>query len=297
MKFVLRLLLGLMILVLLCFNAFVIALPEGFCAVVTKFGKPQENLYEAGPHFIWPWPVGKAYIFDARSRVHNTRFTQTLTKDKKAVILRTYIVWKIKDPLVFLQSVATAENAERKLDSLVSSSKNNVLGNYELANLASTNADKLKLKEIENKIHASIAQSASKNFGIEISELGIKRLAYPENNVEAIFTQMRAERNQFASKYRAEGRMKASIIVSETDLEVARLKADARRKASEIKGKADREATEILAEAHKEADEFYRFSKSLEAIEKISGQNSLFILRSDQPPFSTLLQDKEEHLE
>ncbi len=284
-----RLLLGLMILTLLAFKAFIIPVPEGFSAVTTEFGKPVQTIKEPGPHFVWPWPIGKTYLFDARKRVYNTKFTQTLTRDKKSIILLTYIVWQIDDPLMFLQSVGTAKNAESKLDSLISSSKNNVVGGYELTNLVSTDASQLKLDEIEEQIKTDVAASANKNFGILISELGIKRLAYPEQNVEAIFGQMRAERNQVASKYRAEGRMKASMILSETDLEIAKIKAEAGKKAAEIKGQADREAAEILAKAHLESKDYFKFIKSLEAAEKISGPSSIFILRSDQPPFNTLL--------
>lgn len=294
MKFLLRLALGFFILSLLCFKAFVLPVPEGFNAVITKFGKPERVIKDAGPHFLWPWPVGKAYIFDARSRVYETKFTQTLTKDKKSIILLSYIVWNIEDPLQFLQAVGDAENAEKKLDSLVSSSKNNVLGGYELSNLVSTNSDQMKIKEIEAKVLKDVIENAEPNFGVKISELGIKRLAYPENNVEAIFSQMKAERIQYASKYRAEGRMKASIILSETELEIAKVKADATREAAEIKGKADRKAAEILAGAHQEGAEFYKFVRSLEAVEGVSSQNSVFILRSDQPPFNVLIEEPME---
>lgn len=292
MKFTLRLVLGLMILALLIFKAFVVPVPQGYSAVTTKLGKPYQTLKEAGPHFVWPWPIGKVYLFDARKRVYNTKFTQTLTKDKKSIILLTYIVWQIDDPLMFLQSVGTAENAESKLDSLISSSKNNVVGGYELVNLVSTEIEQLKLAEIEEQIKSDVGKSAAKSFGVLISELGIKRLAYPEKNVEAIFGQMRAERNQVASKYRAEGRMKASVILSETDLEISKIKAEASKKAAEIKGQADREAAEILAKAHLESQDYFKFVKSLEAAEKISGAGSMFILRSDQPPFNTLFSEE-----
>jgi membrane protease subunit HflC len=283
-----------MILALLGFKAFIIPLHEGYAAVITRLGKPVKTISEPGPHFIWPWPIGKAYIFDARNRVYNTKFTQTLTKDKKSIILLTYIVWKIDDPLVFLQSVGNVINAERKLDSLVSSAKNNVIGGFELMNLVSTNAEQLKLKQIEDLIKGDVAASARENFGIGISELGIKRLAYPENNVAAIFDQMRAERNQSASKYRAEGRMKASMILSETELQIAEIKAEAGKKAALIKGQADREATEIIAKAHLEGKDYFKFIKSLEAATKMSGPGSVFMLRSDQPPFNTLLEDMKE---
>ncbi len=288
MNFGLRLTLALLLLSLISFKAFVLPLPEGYKAVVAHLGQPTRILEEAGAHLRWPWPIDSYYLFDARNRIYNTRFTQTLTRDKKAIILLTYIVWRVDSPLVFLQSVGTINNAEEKIEGLVSSSKNNVLGNYDLANLVSTNPKQLKLEEIEAKILETVAPRARESFGVEISRLGIKRLAYPENNVKAIFNQMRAERGQYAAKYRAEGRMQASIVLSETDLKIARINADAVKESAAIKGRADREAAEIYAEAHKKGREFYKFNRSLEVLEKMLNQNATFIIRSDQPPFNVL---------
>jgi membrane protease subunit HflC len=288
MQFWLRLLLAILLLGLISYKAFVLPMPEGYKAVIAHFGNPNRIVETPGAHLKWPWPIDSFYLFDCRNRIYNTRFTQTLTHDKKAVILLTYVVWHIRHPLTFLQAVGTVTNAEEKIEGLVSSSKNNVMGNYDLANLVSTDPGLLKLEEIEGKILEAVAEKARESFGVEIVSLGIKRLAYPENNVKAIFSQMRAERGQYAAKYRAEGRMQASIILSETDLEIARINADAIKTAAEIKGKADREAAEIYAEAHKKGREFYKFSRSLEALEKMVNENAIFILRSDQAPFDAL---------
>lgn len=288
MQFWLRLILAILLLALVSYKAFILPLPEGFKAVVAHLGKPDRIIETAGAHLKWPWPVDNFYLFDCRNRIYNTRFTQTLTRDKKAIILLTYIVWRIQQPLTFLQSVGTMTNAEDKIEGLVSSSKNNVLGNYDLANLVSTDPSQLKLAEIEEKILESVREKARESFGVEIVSLGVKRLAYPENNIKAIFSQMRAERGQYAAKYRAEGRMEAAIILSETDLEIARINAEAIKTSAEIKGKADREAAEIYAEAHKKGREFYKFSRSLEALEKMVNENAVFILRSDQAPFDAL---------
>lgn len=288
MHYWLRIMLAILLFGLISYQTIVIPLPEGYSAVITHFGKPDRVVKEAGPYFKWPWPIDNYYVFDCRKRVYNTKFTQTLTKDKKSIILLSYIIWNINDPLTFLQSVSTTRNAEEKLEGMVSSAKNNVLGNYELNNLVSTDPSLLKIGEIENKILEAVKQRASENFGISIETLGIKRLAYPENNIEAIFKQMRAERGQYAAKYRAEGRKEAAIILSETDLEIAKINAEATKKAAEIRGEADKEAAEIYANAHKKGRDFYKFTKSLEAIEKMSDKNSVFILRTDQAPFDAL---------
>lgn len=288
MQYWLRITLALALMALISYSMFAFPLHEGYKAVVTHFGKPTRTVEDAGLHIKWPWPIDKVYMLDCRKRVYNTKFTQTLTKDKRSIILLTYVVWQIENPLVFLQSVGNIKNCEDKMEGLVSSAKNNVLGNYELSNLVSTNPEQLRFGEIEKNIKEAIENTASKSFGVKILNLGIKRLAYPENNVIAIFNQMNAERAQYAAKYRAEGREKASMILSETDLEIAKISAEAVRKATEIKGEADKKAAEIYANANKQSAEFYKFSRSLEALETIVNNNAVFLLRSDQPPFNLL---------
>jgi membrane protease subunit HflC len=288
MRFVLRLVFGIFIVGFLIFGSTVVTVPQGYKAVVTHFGRPDRILNEPGAHAKWPWPIDSTYLFDTRSRVYNTRFTQTLTQDKKSIILLTYIVWNIDRPLVFLQAVGTTENAENKIEGLVSSAKNNVLGNYDLNMIVSTDPEMLKISEIEHKILESVQVQAREKFGVNISQLGIKRLAFPENNVLAIFDQMKAERAQYAAKYRAEGSMDASIIRSDAKLEVSKINALAVRESAEIRGRADRKSAEIYAQAHKQGKEFYKFEKSLETLEKIVDRNAVLIVRADQPPFNLL---------
>lgn len=294
MKYLLRISFGVFILCFLFFKSSVVTLPEGARAVVTHFGKPGRTLVTPGAHLKWPWPVDATYLFDTRSRVYNTRFTQTLTQDKKSIILLTYIIWNIDDPLTFLQAVGTSENAESKIEGLVSSSKNNVLGNYDLNQIVSTDHDMLKINEIEKTILESIQVQAKEKFGVNVSQLGIKRIAFPENNVVAIFDQMKAERAQYAAKYRAEGSMEASIIRSDAKLEVSKINAEAVRKSAEIRGEADRKSAEIYAKAHKQGSEFYKFEKSLETLEKIVDRNAVLVVRADQPPFNLLYEIKDD---
>lgn len=288
MKLFLRIILGILILSFIFFKAAVISLPEGMNVVITHFGKPDRILSDAGAHLKYPWPIDKTYYLDARKRIYDTKFTQTLTKDKKSIILLTYVVWNISDPLLFLQSIKNVGNAEGKLEGLVSSAKNNILGNYELKNIVSTEKDDLKITEIEEQIMNSVKTRAQQKFGIAIEQVGIKRIAFPENNVSAIFNQMKAERGQYAAKYRAEGRMNAANIRSDTELQISKITAEAVKKASEIKGQADRKAAEIYAQAHSKGKDFYKLTKSLEALEAIVDKNAVMVIRSDKKPFDLL---------
>ena len=69
-----------------------------------------------------------------------------------------------------------------------------------------------------------------------IEQVRLERSALPEENVTAVFDQMRAERRQFAAKFQAEGEHEASRIRSEAELEAARIRAKGAEEAARIRG-------------------------------------------------------------
>jgi membrane protease subunit HflC len=117
-------------------------------------------------------------------------------------------------------------------------------------------------------------------------------VALPEENVRAVFDQMRAERRQFAAKFEAEGEREASAIRSEAELEAARIRARGAEEQARIRGKAAAEVARIYADANRINPELYRFTRSLESLDKLVTANTSLILRTDSEPFS-LLQSKD----
>ena len=87
------------------------------------------------------------------------------------------------------------------------------------------------------------------------------------------------------------------MILSETEVEISKINAEATKKAAEIRGDADKEAAEIYANAHKKGREFYKYTRSLEAAEKMADKNSVLILRTDQAPFDALYGNQNDRAE
>ena len=96
--------------------------------VLTRFGSPSRVIQKPGLYLKWPWPIEKVNRFDARLNFHEIRLSEALTKDKRNVIVPVFIAWRIVNPQRFLEAIGSTENARAKLDSLVSSAKNTVLG-------------------------------------------------------------------------------------------------------------------------------------------------------------------------
>ncbi|MGQ9727635.1 MAG: hypothetical protein ACUVSC_03825, partial [Candidatus Fervidibacter sp.] len=70
---------------------------------------------------------------------------------------------------------------------------------------------------------------------IELVNVGIKRLNFPEQSKEAVFARMRAERERMARRYIAEGEEIATKIRAEADREKERILASAYKEAERIK--------------------------------------------------------------
>jgi membrane protease subunit HflC len=139
---------------------------------------------------------------------------------------------------------------------------------------------------------ASTAPVAARNYGVAIEQIRIERIALPEENVRAVFDQMRAERRQFAAKFEAEGQLEASKIRSQAELEAAQIRAKGAEEQARIRGESAAQIARTYADAHKTDPELYRFTRSLDSLGKIVSGRTSIILRTDSEPFS-LLQSKD----
>jgi membrane protease subunit HflC len=289
----LRAAVGTVALAAIVFHATAVIVREGEAVLVTRFGRPLRAATQTGLHWKLPWPIDQVSLLDMRRRVYETGHTEMLTRDKKNVIARTFVVWRIGDPLTFTQAIGTGGGAETKLDGLLTNAAIGTLGGHELSALVSTNPDDLQVDQIESELLASTAPVALKNYGVAVEQIHLERIALPEENVTAVFDQMRAERRQFAAKFEAEGNREASRIRSEAELEAARIRAKGAEEEARIRGKSAAEVAKIYADAHRINPELYRFTRSLESLDKLITPKTSLILRTDSEPFS-LLQSKDK---
>jgi membrane protease subunit HflC len=288
----LRTVVGTLALAAIVFYATAVIVREGQAVLVTRFGRPLRAATQSGLHWKLPWPIDQASLLDMRRRVYETGHTEMLTRDKKNIIARTFVVWRIGDPLTFIQSIGSEGGAEGKLDGLLTNAAIGTLGGHDLSALVSTNPTDLQVDQIESELLASAAPVALHNYGVAIEQIRLERVALPEENVTAVFEQMRAERRQFAAKFEAEGEREASRIRSEAELEAARIRAKGAEEQARIRGKSAAEVARVYADAHKINPELYRFTRSLDSLDKLVTGSTSLILRTDSEPFS-LLQSKE----
>ncbi len=282
---------ALIVVAIIGFFGFVFKVNEGQCAVVTRFGAARAEITEAGMFFRLPWPFENVTVYDSRKQYMDSGYLETLTHDKKNVIMQTYAIWSISDPLRYYTSVGSTALAEKYLGDLITNSKNGTMGTYDLSSLVSMKKDDIKIAEIEEIMLKEVNEHAQEQYGIVIHDLRIKRLGLPTTNVQSVFTQMQAERQKYIDQLLAEGERDAKIIKSESDAEAAQIIAEGREQAAQINAETEREVAQIYADAHTQDPELYKFLRKLAALEASVDENTVMIIEMDQAPFDVLAGD------
>jgi modulator of FtsH protease HflC len=256
--------------------------------IVLRFGKPVREMDSPGLFLRWPMPVERVVRIDRRLQHADTRLSETLTRDQRNVIVPVFFTWRVSEALKFHTSVRDHETARRKLEALVISARNTILGRHDFADLVGDERRGASLPGLEAEMLALAAPDAGAQLGIELVSTGITQVQLPQANTESVFRRMRAERKREATQYRAEGRAKAAEMKAEADKEATGLIAEAKRQAEEMRGRAEAEAARLYAGAHGKDPAFYRFLRELQSLRTVVDKNTTVVLDSSVAPFHWL---------
>ena len=256
-------------------------------ALVTTFGKPTREITEPGWYFKWPAPIQRVYPFDSRMRVFEGDIGETTTKGAVPIIVNTYVVWKIAEPLRFFNSVETVKEAENYLRSQLSDTQNKVIGRHFFSEFVNSDSSKIRFEEIEDEMLGELKQAVRDDYGIEIKTLGIKQLKISEDVSKDVFERMRAERNRRTEATIAEGNAEAIRIKSDADEKKTVLLAAAEARAKAIRGQGDAEAAQYY-KMLEEDTEFAMFLRDIDALKKVLQKRSTIVLSADTEPFKLL---------
>lgn len=256
-------------------------------AVVTQWGRPVRTIEDPGLELKWPPPVEKVNRFDRRLQLFESRLVEFLTGDKKNVVVKFFVVWRIERPKQFFLSVSDVATAEQKLDDILISKGGAAVGDYEFDDLISTERE-IRIADLEERIRDDLGAQTLRDYGIRIDSVGISRLALPESNAWSVYNRMRAERKAIANKYRAEGEERAAGIRAHADREKSDLISEGYREVQVILGEGEAEAARIYSEAFRRDPEFYQFWRTLESYDEILDEKSILVLSEDSELFKYL---------
>ncbi len=277
----------LVVLVLFWFG-FICQVREGNCAVILRFGAVREEITEAGVYFKLPWPFESVVTYDARYQYLESNKLETTTKDKRNVILQSYVVWQIADPVLYHNSVGAQGATESYIRNQVFSATNSTLGGYNLTEMVSLDKKEIKIDKIQQDIFERVHETCLKNYGIAVTDVSILRLTLPDTNLESVFYQMTADRQKEIDAILAEANLKSTEITTKGEEDAAKIVAEGVTEAAKIKAETQTEVARIYAEAQEANLELYQFLTNLNTMVSSVSNSTVLVVKADEYPFNIL---------
>jgi|MDSW01.2.fsa_nt_gb modulator of FtsH protease HflC len=191
------------------------------------------------------------------------------------IIVDTFARYKIIDPLQFLKTLRTTEQADGRLENILNSATRSVLGKTSLKQLLSP--DRMRVMQA---IQAQVNRTTqNEKLGIEIVDVRIVRADLTPELRTSTVRRMISELKERATETRAKGEERALEIRSTANKEREILLAEAKRDSEIIRGEGDRIAIETYANSFNQDKDFYSFYRSQEAYKKaLSDKETTFVL-------------------
>ncbi|MES2915692.1 MAG: protease modulator HflC [Pseudomonadota bacterium] len=274
------------LLVLILSSVFIV--DERKKALVLQFGQVMQVKEQPGLGFKVPLLQDVVLYEDRILGLQTQPIEVTLLSDRRLVV-DAFARWRIVNLVEFRQSVGTAgeDRAQQLLGNILSQAIPEVLGNATQEQVLSQDRAGLM-----NQI-LTIAKREGAALGVDVIDVRLTRTDLPEQNLEATFARMRAERDREAADEKARGGEAAQRVRAAADRTVVELTSDARRQAEVIRGEADAERNRILAEAFGRDPEFFSFIRSLTAYEvSLKGGNSSIVMQPDSEFFNYLRSER-----
>ncbi len=253
-------------------------------ALVLQFGQIKAVREEPGLYFKLPI-IQEVVRYDDRILGLDVDPLEVTPLDDRRLVVDAFARYRIVDVQRFRQAVgASGESlAENRIDTILRAQTREVLGSVTSSEILS--ADRSAL--------ATRIRDASRNeansLGVEIIDVRLKRTDLPEQNLDATFARMRAEREREAADEVARGNEAAQRVRAQADRTKVELVSDAQRQADIIRGEADARRNAVFAEAYGADPEFFDFYRSLAAYRAgLLEGNSTMVMAPDSEFFDYL---------
>ena len=249
-------------------------------AIKFQFGEIIEADYEPGLHLKIPF-VNNVRKFDNRILTIDQKPERFLTQEKKDLIVDSYVKWRIKDVVQYFKTTQGDElTAGRLLYENINNGLRNEFGKRTIQEVIS--GDRTQIMGVMTEQ----ASERAKSLGIEVVDVRVKKVDYPERVSNSVYQRMRAEREREARDFRSKGHEASERIQADADRQRSVLIAEAYRDSEIARGEGDANATEIYSAAFNQDREFYKFYRSITAYTKnFSSAGDVILLQPDSDYF------------
>ena len=281
------LILPVLVVALVTFFSSIFVVDERENVLVLQFGQVKQEITQPGLGFKLPF-FQEVVRYDARILGLQTQPLEVTPLDDRRLVVDAFMRWRLTDVRRFREAVGVdgVRAAQGRMDRIVNAAIREVLGS--VPSTAVLSEDRTSLM---NRIR-DLARREAVGLGVEVIDVRLTRTDLPQENLEATFARMRAEREREAADERARGNEAAQRVRALADRTVIELVSAARRDSSIIRGEADAERNRVYAEAYNLDPEFFAFTRSMQSYENaLRGDNASMVLRPDSEFFNFLRSD------
>ena len=276
---------GAIALVILNLTAFTIN--ERELAIKLQVGEVVRADYEPGLHFKIPF-YQTIRKFPKRIMTINERPERIFTAERLAMDVDFFVKWRIIDTVNFY--ISTGGSFRVANDRISEIIKNAIV--TEFGKRTVKEAISVERAELMRDMLAT-ATNTAKGLGVELVDVRVKQVEFPDDVRNSVYQQMREERGRIAAERRAQGMEVSEEKRSTADKERTIILANANKDSQIIRGEGDAKAAEIYANAYNQDPEFYAFYRSIDAYRNsIGNANDIMVIDPDNEFFQYLNKSK-----
>ena len=260
--------------VILVLYAGIKQVPQGFNYTVERFGRYTRTL-KPGLNLIIPFVDRVGAKMNMMEQVLDVPTQQVITKDNATISADGVAFFQIQDAP---RAAYEVRDLERALLNLTMTNIRTVMGSMDLDELLANRDD-------INERLLRVVDTAASPWGLKVTRIEIKDINPPQDLVDAMDRQMKAEREKRAQVLeaqgvreseilRAEGEKQAQILKAEGEREAAFREAEARERLAQAEAEATRMVSDAIATGDTQAINYFVAQKYTDALAQVASANN-----------------------